>query len=371
MARHSAQIYPKKMGKHEAGFFESGAKEDPHYIYKSKIIDGDVVYVTTPDFATFLERFSKLPKDVKIVLVTGGEDIGTPYELFHPQREYRSYNMDHLWPRGQTMDMETFILDPRLHKWFVQNYDLVGCNHFTCSTVTQEGSKRDPKMQKMIEKVIPIPIGLDLHTLSEKSKKKNRKRGSTIDGLVCDQLRELYSVSHSRSVLPFMQRELKVNAEFACDFGTGAGLKFRQLTRGKLCGLIDKADPLIYKRKVDEGTDQSLKDQKTRFWTRLTKVAFSFAPPGYGMDTHRAWEILAMRTVPIVISSPLDPLHKQFPIVIVRSWEEAFTEGALTKFREEIKQKWGEEPFSSDVMNRLSLVHWIDLVNNATSAFTA
>ena len=61
------------------------------------------------------------------------------------------------------MDMETFLLDRRLKKWFVQNYDLVGCNHYTCSTLSQESVERDKKQQHMVQKIEPIPIGIDLH----------------------------------------------------------------------------------------------------------------------------------------------------------------------------------------------------------------
>ena len=86
------------------------------------------------------------------------------------------------------------------------------------------------------------------------------------------------------------------------------------------------------------------------------------------MDTHRAWEILSMRTVPIVIASPLDALHEQFPVVIVEDWQEAFEEGALERFKKQIIKRWGMQPFGSDVMTRLGLEYWIDLVNNASQS---
>ena len=270
------------------------------------------------------------------------------------------------------MDMGSFLLDPRLKKWFVQNYDLVGCNHFTCSSLTKESIAKNKTQEQMVVKVEPIPIGLDLHTLSEKNKKARRhKRG--IEGMVCDQLRELYSVSHAKQVVPFAQRAMTVNAEFACDFGISEATKFRELTRGKLCKLIDsaltKGDKRFTRKAASElNGDLQLKDQKSMFWARLTKVAFSCAPPGYGMDTHRAWEILSMRTVPIVIASPLDSLHRQFPVIIVQDWKEVFEEGALERFKQQIVQKWGEHPFTPDVMSRLGLEYWIDKANNATQS---
>jgi hypothetical protein len=37
-----------------------------------------------PDFIT--KVFNNLSKSVRIILVTGSEDIGAPYEIFHPNR---------------------------------------------------------------------------------------------------------------------------------------------------------------------------------------------------------------------------------------------------------------------------------------------
>ena len=72
--------------------------------------------------------------------------------------------MKSLWPTGQAMGMEEFINDPRLVKWFAQNYDLVGCNLFTCSNILTSSS--------IVSKVVPVPIGIDFHSMTEKGRKK-------------------------------------------------------------------------------------------------------------------------------------------------------------------------------------------------------
>lgn len=69
--------------------FEHGSMQDPTYFYKRKINSGDRVYVASADLPEFiLNYFSKLAHTVKITLVTGCEDIGVPYEIFHPNRPY-------------------------------------------------------------------------------------------------------------------------------------------------------------------------------------------------------------------------------------------------------------------------------------------
>jgi hypothetical protein len=141
----------------------------------------------TSDLPQFIETvFVHLPKSSRIVVVTGCEDIGAPWEIFHPNRtnfgkcndchisiiitifilitNKGNYNMKSLWPTGQAMGMEDFINDPRLVKWFAQNYDLVGCNLFTCSNILTSSS--------IVSKVVPVPIGIDFHSMTEKGRKK-------------------------------------------------------------------------------------------------------------------------------------------------------------------------------------------------------
>ena len=68
------------------GFFEHGNPLDDSYFNRRKIVDGDIVYVATADMPAFIDVFLSLPSTTRIILVTGCEDIGVPFELFHPNR---------------------------------------------------------------------------------------------------------------------------------------------------------------------------------------------------------------------------------------------------------------------------------------------
>jgi hypothetical protein len=113
---------------------------------------------------------------------------------------------------------------------------------------------------------------------------------------------------------------------------------------------------------------KSLRSTKKEFWRQLTFVKFALAPPGFGIDTHRFWEILHMGAVPIVLSSPLDRLYSQFPVVIVKDWREVFEENALERFEEAIVRKYGvsrtESLFSAEVRWKLREAYWIGLIKN-------
>ena len=55
---------------------------------------------------------------------------------------------------------------------------------------------------------------------------------------------------------------------------------------------------------------------------RQSRFKFVLAPFGEGIDTHRIWEAILLGNIPIVKSSPLDNLYKNFPVLIVKSWKD-------------------------------------------------
>jgi hypothetical protein len=289
---------------------------------------------------------------VRITLVTGSEDIGVPWEIFHPNRtKFSHYKRWYLWPSGQVMGMKEFINDKRLLKWYTQNYDLVGCNSYTCSDIdiTKDNST--------ITKVLPIPIGLDFHTFAEKNRNIDGKKILTI----INEQRNLLNTLVKKS-LPFLKRELLVYAQFSCDFKASSA---RGISRGEICQLlnVNNYKHILYSN--DKGkTKVTLQEAKSVFWNHILTVQFAIAPPGYGMDTHRAWEILNLHCVPIVISSPLDILYQKYPVIIVKKWAEVFESKSLEKFQSQIMEKFGDNPFSSDVKRMLTAEFWISKIRN-------
>jgi len=68
--------------------------------------------------------------------------------------------------------------------------------------------------------------------------------------------------------------------------------------------------------------------------------------------------------VPIVISSPLDKLYEKFPVVIVKDWSDAFKEGALERYKSDILRRFGENPFDSSIIHKLTANYWVNLIHN-------
>lgn len=65
------------------------------------------------------------------------------------------------------------------------------------------------------------------------------------------------------------------------------------------------------------------------FYDRLKSSKYCISPRGVGIDTHRIYESIFLDTIPIVKSSELNSLYKNFPILIVDDWSE-ITEDFLT-----------------------------------------
>jgi hypothetical protein len=54
----------------------------------------------------------------------------------------------------------------------------------------------------------------------------------------------------------------------------------------------------------------------------LASSYFCIAPRGNGIDTHRVWEALYLRTVPVVTRSILTDQHPYLPLVVLDDWSQ-------------------------------------------------
>jgi hypothetical protein len=62
------------------------------------------------------------------------------------------------------------------------------------------------------------------------------------------------------------------------------------------------------------------------FLKKLSTFKFCICPTGFGLDTHRFYEAAKVGCRPIVVTSPLDIIYKQFGALIVNDWSEVTQE---------------------------------------------
>ncbi len=58
------------------------------------------------------------------------------------------------------------------------------------------------------------------------------------------------------------------------------------------------------------------------YLTALSKSRFCLSPPGGGVDCHRTWEALYLKTIPIVLNYQYAVQHSGVPMIRLDSWEE-------------------------------------------------
>ena len=250
--------------------------------------------------------------------------------------------MTALWPRGQqSVSMESFISDKRLAVWFVQNYDAVGCNVYTYSSLLTA------KHSNLLQTLIPIPIGLDLHSFGSASALLKRNQVNyTMIGY--DQFRILRFMRSF--ILPLHKRiPRSIVTSFECSFDQTKIGQARKRGRGSICSVLESTKlsdpsqvgsngPIVFIEGVKVVTNSSIHNstfavdsgriilprnildshhlqinhkfsffedivhalsneksdkweeketRRMRFWMTLSLSKFSIAPPGFGMDTHR------------------------------------------------------------------------------------
>lgn len=74
-----------------------------------------------------------------------------------------------------------------------------------------------------------------------------------------------------------------------------------------------------------------------------------------------------LNTVPIVLSSPLDILYRQFPVAIVDHWSDVLQDGWVEITRAHLELQFGSEPFlNASVVNKLTATYWTDLIRSTS-----
>ncbi len=68
------------------------------------------------------------------------------------------------------------------------------------------------------------------------------------------------------------------------------------------------------------------------FYHNLASSKFVLAPPGYGPDTVRFWEAIALNCIPVVEHSDLDDLYADLPTLFVYDWKEIDETLLLTEY---------------------------------------
>ena len=94
----------------------------------------------------------------------------------------------------------------------------------------------------------------------------------------------------------------------------------------------------------------------------LSTYKFNICPPGKGLDTHRFWESLIVKTIPVVKSSDfIENLRRlSIPMLVLEDWEELcyISEDNLSNLYEKYLPQLNEGDY-------VKLKFWIDMINQS------
>jgi hypothetical protein len=75
---------------------------------------------------------------------------------------------------------------------------------------------------------------------------------------------------------------------------------------------------------------------KEDFFKRIRRSKYVICPMGFGIDTHRFYEVAYLGARPVVITSGLDDMHRMFGAVILKEWTDPLPEWTPPDVPEEI-----------------------------------
>lgn len=76
------------------------------------------------------------------------------------------------------------------------------------------------------------------------------------------------------------------------------------------------------------------------YQTELRQHRYICCPPGNGPDTHRFWEALYSKTIPVVLRSELAEAFRDLPVLFVEDYAELTLERLQTHYAEIQEQSW-------------------------------
>ena len=174
---------------------------------------------------------------------------------------------------------------------------------------------------------MPLPIGLDFHTIS------NGRKWGHWPATPAAQEAELEALR--RAAPPNAERQLRVHADFHFS-------KHKQQVWGD--------DRAAVQRALSGNPDvqfQTRKLPRLELWREKTRYAFVVSPHGNGLDCHRTWESLVLGNIVIVKRSSLDPLYEGLPVVIVDDWRE-ITRDNLRRWHAQYSRRSSDPRFRND-----------------------
>ena len=173
-------------------------------------------------------------------------------------------------------------------------------------------------------KLKQLPIGLDFHTLAASNHSWGPQQSLDSQENDIDRLKSIHLI---KQISCYCNFHFLLNTRYAVDRRAAIAYVPRSLT--------------YY---------ESHKVPRIESWKTMIQHKFVLSPHGNGLDCHRTWEALALGCIPIMRSSPLNPMFEGLPVLIVKEWRDVTPE-LLNNFQ------------PSGSLEKLQLSYWYKLIH--------
>jgi len=275
-------------------------RDDPPADLLRPLAHGTVVFVNTAHVPRFIAEV--LPHiQGRFVLVSGNENNPT-----------------------SAFDVDRLMAGDRCLHWFIENFELAPA-WLTSGRVT------------------PLPLGLDYHKLDPKAGARGLDMG--LPSRPGNQQLTLKAVADE--IGPIHDRPLKVYANFHLNMDTFLRhhhAEIRQRARAEARRALAGKAFMLWERR---------QSPRIEVWRRHEEALFEASPRGNGIDCHRTWEALFLRSIPIVPRSSIDPVFEGLPVALIDDWSEVTPE-RLAAWRDDFAP-WFDRPLPEKLFSN----HWI------------
>ena len=141
--------------------------------------------------------------------------------------------------------------------------------------------------------------------------------------------------------------------------------RLMELAKTKWCGFCTFIENIPYSKTyvnfshTDPHNRIQIDVTNPKCYDILSEYKFILSPPGGGVDCHRTWEALYSGTIPIVISSSINELYDDMPVLTVKNWDVITKEFLESKYVE-IQKKLQNNEYN---MDKLYFDYWRDLID--------
>jgi hypothetical protein len=136
--------------------------------------------------------------------------------------------------------------------------------------------------------------------------------------------------------------------------GNGAALLRVQTERHEKSSLFDASydvstfPPVREYCREQTGIEPAPRRDFDEYLHGLASAYFCIAPSGNGIDTHRMWEALYVRTVPVVMRSVLTDQHPDLPLVVLEDWADFRGVDFSAELYQQVIGRWSPDALRLD-----------------------